>query len=181
MVAFRIRTAALAAVATIGLSACVGPYGGLSAGYGSGYGAYGGYGYPGYGGGYGGYGYEPYWGWYDGFYYPGTGYYVYDRYRNPYPWDRYRDYWEPRRERATSSEQFRRQMEEHRAQSDQPNWSAFGQGPAQTQRVRQSGSRYNRVERSSDRSTRVDRSSSRSGKQSTSDFRRQQEANRNDN
>ena len=59
------------------------PYG--YGGYGSPYG-YGGYGSPyGYGGygspyGYGGYGgYSPYYGWHDGYYYPGTGYYVYDR------------------------------------------------------------------------------------------------------
>lgn len=70
-----------------------------------------GYGYSGvsvgagYGGGYapsyygGGYGYAPsYFGWYDNFYYPGTGVYVYDRYRRPYRWnDGQRAYWEGRR------------------------------------------------------------------------------------
>ena len=40
-------------------------------------------------GGYGGYGYgSPYYGWNDGFYYPGTGYYVYDRDRRPHRWTR---------------------------------------------------------------------------------------------
>lgn len=98
-----LRTAALALVAGIGLSGCAyGPYSGLGVGvgYGDGYG----YGDPYYGGyGYGaGYGYgDPYYGWYDGFYYPGTGYYVYDRYRRPYRWtDSQRRYWEVRRDRA---------------------------------------------------------------------------------
>lgn len=51
-------------------------YGGVAVGAGSGY--YGsGYGYdPYYGGGFGGY---PSYGWFDGYYYPGNGYYVYDR------------------------------------------------------------------------------------------------------
>jgi hypothetical protein len=89
------------------------PYGGVSVavGYGSGYGGYG-YDYGGYGYGSGGYcspyGYgsrygcvDPYWGWQGGFYYPGTGYYVYDRYRRPYRWnDRQRRYWSERRQRA---------------------------------------------------------------------------------
>jgi hypothetical protein len=115
MFAYPLRTAALAAAALIGLSACTTPYGygGVSVGnsygydpyyggygYGAGYPAYG-YGYPDYGYGYGyGSGYAPYWGWNDGFYYPGTGYYVYDRYRRPYRWtDAQRRYWEARRAR----------------------------------------------------------------------------------
>ncbi len=66
----------------------------VGAGYGGGYA-------PGYyGGGYGGYGYAPsYFGWYDDFYYPGTGVYVYDRYRRPYRWnDGQRAYWQGRRD-----------------------------------------------------------------------------------
>src|SRR5688500_13867862 len=86
MFAFPLRTAALTVAAAIGLSACATPYGygGVSVGSGYGYG---------YGGGYNDY-YDPYYsygyndprysrssyyGWNDGFYYPGTGYYVYDR------------------------------------------------------------------------------------------------------
>ncbi len=41
---------------------------------------------------------NPYYGWYDGFYYPGTGYYVYDRQGSRHRWsDRHRRYWEARR------------------------------------------------------------------------------------
>ena len=41
---------------------------------------------------------SPYYGWYDGYYYPGTGYYVYDRSGSRHRWnDRYRRYWEARR------------------------------------------------------------------------------------
>ena len=194
MYAFRIRTAALTVGAAIGLAACTTPYGYGGVGVGGGYGSYG---YDGYGSGYpaGAYGYgsgyQPYWGWYDGYYYPGSGYYVYDRYRRPYPWDNYRDYWEGRRDNAMSSKEFRRQMEAHR---DQQNWSGFDQGPTQVQRVR-SGDRSTRVERNnrgqrverSNRSQRVERSSNRSErsttrsdssssrKQSASEFRRSME------
>jgi len=77
--------------AAMGLSACADDYGygGLSAGYG-GY-----YGDPYYAGGFGGpaLGY----GWYNDYYYPGTGYYVYDRNRRPYRWsDGQRRYWSGR-------------------------------------------------------------------------------------
>ncbi len=90
----RARFLTLIAAAGLSLGGCA--YGGLGlgAGYGDPYG-YGGYGYgsPYYGYGYGSpYGYggfgSPYgyygspFGWYDGYYYPGTGYYVYDRDRN---------------------------------------------------------------------------------------------------
>lgn len=177
MSAFQIRTAALTVAAAIGLSACMSPYGygGVGVGYGGGY--YDGYGYPGYG--YSGYGYQPYWGWHDGYYYPGSGYYVYDRYRRPFPWDRYRDYWEKRRNNAMSSSEFRRQMESRRDQLDQQNWSGFEAGPSQVQRVRSNDSRSQRIERS--RVQRVERSGSsrgersRSGRQSSEEFRRSME------
>jgi hypothetical protein len=187
MFALRARTAALTVAASVGLAACATPYGygGVGVGYGSGYDGYGGYGYP--AGAYG-YGYEPYWGWYDDYYYPGTGYYVYDRYRRPYPWnDDHRRHWEGRRDHAMSTEEFRRRMETHR---DEQNWSGFEQGPTQVQRaqrVRQGDRAVTRVERSNrsqrvERSTnRTERSSSRSeksnsrGKQNSSDFRRSME------
>ena len=140
MFAYPLRTAALAAAALVGLSACT-PYGysGVSVGVGNaGYydPYYDGYGYGGYsryGSGYG-YGYQPYYGWYDGFYYPGTGYYIYDIYRRPIRWsDRHRRYWEQRRERSLLSG-FRQAA---------TNWSDFDRGPAgattsgtTTQRVR---------------------------------------------
>lgn len=86
-------TTALAIAAGLGLSGCVEDgYGyGLSTGYGGGY--YGDYYGDFYDGSYG----MPYYGWSDGYYYPGSGYYVYDRDRRPHRWtDRQRDYWEKR-------------------------------------------------------------------------------------
>jgi hypothetical protein len=79
-----------------------GGYGGISVGYSSA-GYYPGYGVPGYydpwyGGGWGHFGSYPYWGWYDDFYYPGSGVYVYDRWRRPHHWnDNHRRYWSERR------------------------------------------------------------------------------------
>ena len=75
----------------------------VSVSIGTGYGGYG-YGSPYYGGYgygspyYGGYGYSsPYYGWYNNYYYPGTGYYVYDRYRRPYSMTTtQRQYWSSR-------------------------------------------------------------------------------------
>ena len=81
--------------ASFGLSACsdygYGGYGysrvGVSVGYGNRY-------YDPY---YSYYQSNPYWGWYNGYYYPGTGIYVYDRYRRPYSWGPYSSYWIQRR------------------------------------------------------------------------------------
>ncbi|MDF0541108.1 peptidase [Sphingobium sp. H39-3-25] len=82
---------------TLGLGGCAYDdgygYGGVDIGYGSAYG-------PGY---YGpaGYGYGGYGGWYDDYYYPGSGYYVYDRGGSRHRWnDRQRGYWEARRREA---------------------------------------------------------------------------------
>lgn len=87
----RLRTAALAVVATLTLSACYDDgygYGGLSVGYGS----------PGYYGSYYDYGYPSYYGWYDGFYYPGSGYWIYDQRGYRHRWnDHHRRYWEGQR------------------------------------------------------------------------------------
>lgn len=89
----RLAIAGMALAAAAGLSACTDGYGYGGVGYASD-GYYGGYDDP-YGYGYGdpyGYGYGPgfggasYFGWYGGFYYPGTGIYVYDRYRRPFRW-----------------------------------------------------------------------------------------------
>jgi hypothetical protein len=113
MFAYPLRAAALAAAAALGLSACTSPYGysGVSMGVGNAgyydpyYGGYGydagysGYGYPGYG-----FAYAPYWGWNDDFYYPGTGYYVYDRHHHKHHWtDAQRRYWQARRDRAVAT------------------------------------------------------------------------------
>jgi hypothetical protein len=170
MYAYRLRIAALAAVAAAGLAACTTPfgYGGVSVGngyygsnygygadygygYGGGYPSYGyGAGYPGYGYGYNagypgyGLGYAPYWGWYDNFYYPGTGYYVYDAYRKPHRWtDAQRRYWRERLERARAS-----------SGSSQPvvireNWNDFPRNRPAT--------RPTRVNRKDDQTVRIDR------------------------
>jgi hypothetical protein len=88
-----ILAAALAATAAVGLSGCATDgygYSGVSLGYGSG-GYYG----------------DPYWGWYDDFYYPGAGYYIYDRGGVRHRWnDRQRAYWEGRRGNRASRENW---------------------------------------------------------------------------
>jgi hypothetical protein len=151
----RISTLILAAGSALALGGCA--YGGLGVGlgygdpyYGAGYGYgspyYGGYGYgsPYYGAGYGygspyygigygaGYG-SPYYGWYDNYYYPGTGYYVYDVNRRPYPMTTtQRQYWSTRspalRTNTTTT-----------TQTVRPNWAAFNnrqQIRAESQTVR---------------------------------------------
>jgi hypothetical protein len=91
MYASRIRAAGLAIAASLGLSACMSPYGysGVGVGIGSG-GYYGDYGYGDYGYGgypYGSYGYGyPSYGWYDDFYSPGSGYYFYSRDGHRHRW-----------------------------------------------------------------------------------------------
>lgn len=90
----RLLGAGLLVAATLGLGACSTydsrGYSGVSVGVN--------YGSPYYGSRYdrGGY-----YGWYDDFYYPGTGYYIYDRRGTRHRWsDRYRDYWMARRIRG---------------------------------------------------------------------------------
>jgi len=62
---------------------------GYGTGYGWGSGYYGDYGY---------YGSRPSYGWYDGYYYPGNGYYVYDRRGTRQRWSNdHRDHWQGRR------------------------------------------------------------------------------------
>lgn len=115
-----------------------GGYGGGYGSYGGGYGGYGGY--AGYGGGYGGYGGgygSPYWGWNDGFYYPGSGHYIYDRYRNRQVWtDAQRRYWTQRLQQAQSN----------RGVTKMPNtrlnreiWNDFNRPPTGTTTVTNQG------------------------------------------
>jgi hypothetical protein len=94
MVLGRKTWAAAMLAGLMALGGCTDGYGYSGVSVGAGYGGYA----PGYYGG-GGYGYAPsYFGWYDNFYYPGTGAFVYDRYRRAYPWnDGQRAYWEGRR------------------------------------------------------------------------------------
>lgn len=112
----RIVMAAALGAAGLALGGCADRYG---YGGGVGYGAYYGDGYYGDVGpagyyepyGYGGYGF----GWYGGFYYPGTGFYVYDRNRRPYRWtEGQRRYWQARP--GYGNPQVR------------DNWQAFGRG-----------------------------------------------------
>ena len=104
-----IRAAVLLLAGSFGLAACNDGYGygGMSVGYGAaGYcdprwddcyynSGYDRYGYGGYG--YGG-AYDPWWGWYGDYYYPGVGFYIYDRGGRRHRWDdNTRRYWEGRR------------------------------------------------------------------------------------
>ena len=88
----RIGMALLAATAAFAVSGCMTGdygYGGVSLGYNSGYYA------------------SPYWGWYDNYYYPGTGYYIYDRGGGRHHWnDSQRRYWESRRGSRQASENW---------------------------------------------------------------------------
>jgi hypothetical protein len=117
----RARLAILIAAAGLSVGGCA--YNGLGVGlgygdpYGYGYGPYSGYGaydpYFDYTYGRPGYGYSMPYGWYGGYYYPGTGYYVYDQYRNPFYWtDIQRRHWE---------------SQPHHSSWTRANWSAFAQ------------------------------------------------------
>ncbi len=97
MLGSRIKTAVLLAAAAIGLGGCTGydsgyGYGGVNVGYASdGY----------YGGRYGS-------GWYNDYYYPGSGYYVYDRGGRSYRWNGAQQrYWEGRRYNLRDREDVR--------------------------------------------------------------------------
>jgi hypothetical protein len=94
----RIRTALFAASAALVLSGCATDNFGYGGRMGMGYG-------PGVFAG------DPYWGWHDNFFYPGTGYYVYDRGGARHRWsNNHRRYWEARRG----------------GRSVQPNWQGYG-------------------------------------------------------
>ncbi|MDB5693328.1 MAG: hypothetical protein JWO81_2391 [Alphaproteobacteria bacterium] len=104
----RLRKILLIAAAAAGLSACSEGYGygGMSASYGPAGGycdpyrgdCYGGYGYDDGYGGYGGYYGDPWYGWYGDYYYPGSGFFVFDRFGRSHRWsDNDRRYWEGRR------------------------------------------------------------------------------------
>lgn len=106
----KLLIAAAALVSAGGLSACVddgyGYGGGVSVGYAaSSWDPY-----------YGGYSADPYWGWYNDYYYPGTGYYVYDRQNIRHRWnDQQRGYWQGRTQRWQND---RREM--------RPMWRDYG-------------------------------------------------------
>jgi hypothetical protein len=114
----RIIPALFAASAALALAGCVTDgygYGGVDVGYG------GGYGYSG----------SPYYGWYDDYYYPGTGYYVYDRGGARHRWsDGHRAYWEGRRGNNRPRDNWSGFRRDGDANGDrrQPAWR--GQGDA---------------------------------------------------
>lgn len=110
---------AFAIGAAVAVSGCNDGYGydGVAVGYGAGYydPDYGGYAAPYYGYPAGGLGY---YGWYGGFYYPGSGGYVYDRYRRPFRWNGdQRRYWQGRFNSYRGGSGLR------------PGGSGFGRGP----------------------------------------------------
>ena len=149
---------AIIAFAALGLAGCSSYY---DDGYGYGYNrvavSYGNY-------------HRPYYGWYDNYYYPGTGYYVYDRYRTPYRGtDAQRRYWTLRRERA-----LRLATEKGIVYRD--NWEAFDltRSIVRTNRAERGISKPARVEQTS-RSTSVERGVNRV-ERSTAKAQRRSEA-----
>ena len=110
----RVLLAGAALIATLGLSACADDgygYGGIGAGYGPAY-----YGDPLYDGGY--------YGWYGDSYYPGSGYYVYDRDHNQRQWNHHeRRYWHERGRGYTG------------AHAPNPMWDRFQNRPPAGARV----------------------------------------------
>ncbi len=146
-----ITTGVVAVLSAIALSGCMND-GYSRVGMSVGSGGYGGYGHPYYSG-YGGYGY----GWHDGYYYPGTGYYVYDRKGKRHRWNtRQRDYWanrghdrryvqdRDRRDRDRYDRQRWREREMERVRdrrAERPNWTP--------DRDRDRGERMRRSERGS--------------------------------
>jgi len=118
----------------------------VGVGYGSGY-----YGSPYYGGyGYGwpyngGYGYGSPYGWYNNFYYPGTGSYVYDTYRQPHVMTTtQRQYWATRTPTV-------RTARGSTTRSARPNWSAFNRQAIEQHRSANQAAREAREEARQDR------------------------------
>jgi hypothetical protein len=157
---FPARNVAIALASAVTLGGCAsyyggyggnGGYGGLSVGIGSGY-------YDPYYSNLGYYGGSPYWGWYDNYYYPGTGYYVYDRYRQPYRWTGAQQaYWTQRRAALGTTA--------IRSTSIRPNWSGFTRPRTTTATTRTQISRPDRQERLQ---TRMERRQSKAPSISTS-------------
>lgn len=105
MLSHRIRAAVLVASASLGLAACS-TYDGYGYGYGSGY----------YRGGYALSDGGPFYGWYDNYYYPGSGYYIYDRRGNRRAMNQQqRSYWLNRARTPQDRAQIRRNYRDFRA------------------------------------------------------------------
>ena len=155
----------LAAGATLGgCSSYYGGYGGYGgrSGVSIGIGTGGGYYDPYYGGAY--YGGSPYWGWNDGFYYPGTGYYVYDRYRQPHRWTAAQQrYWTERRAAidttaTTTTSTTATTTTSTTSTKVRPNWSGFSRPRTTTTATVTRPDRQERIQARSER-----RQSSKSG------------------
>ena len=124
MLSRKILIAGLGLAAAVGLSACVD----------DGYGYGGGVGYvsDGYDPYYGGFNADPYWGWYGDYYYPGTGYYVYDRNRGRHRWNGgQQNYWRGRSQTWNNA---------HR--DVRPMWRDFGGARGGVQGGRGPGGRW---------------------------------------
>ncbi|WP_242182370.1 hypothetical protein [Sphingomonas sp. CARO-RG-8B-R24-01] len=117
----KLALAAAALTATVGLSACNEGYGysGVSVGYASaGWDPY-----------YGGYTGDPYWGWNNDYYYPGTGYYVYDRGNRRHRWnDQQRGYWQGRSQGWRGANREMRPMWRDYGMQGRPGRGGFGGG-----------------------------------------------------
>ena len=138
----RMYLAPLMAASALALGGCGyydSAYGGANYGYGyNDYGYYNPYSYSGYGYPYGGYSSLSY-GWYGNSYYPGSGLYVYDRYRRPSVMTSgQRSYWTSRQPRTVMT------TGTVRTRAVRQNWSGFNRGgavQAQRQATRQNRSR----------------------------------------
>lgn len=101
---------------------------------------------------------DPYWGWYDGYYYPGSGYYIWDRRGYRHRWnDHHQNYWHARRGHRSvgdnwSGYQYRRlgDYRPHRARSSATQ-------RYRDQRAEHRDHRRSQVERRYDRRSEVDR------------------------
>jgi hypothetical protein len=147
MITSRIALVGLIAAAGLGVSACAtdGYYGGAYGGY---YGDY--YDYD---GGYWGDGYygPSYYGWYGDYYYPGSGVYVYDRYRNRHRWnDHQRRYWQDRGHHWNGSrpgggnwDRFDHYPGRHQGDRNGGHWSGGHSGGGHWNGGQSSGSHWN--------------------------------------
>lgn len=105
----RALTAALAGLLALGGCSAYDDgygYGGVSLGYGSGY-------------------YDPWYygryGWYDGFYYPGSGYFIYDRHGQRHRWNNHhRRYWESRRHNQEGRHEWRDRDHDRDGRAERP-------------------------------------------------------------
>lgn len=140
MISRRLRLGLFAVTAALGLSACSTydgyGYGGSSYALGVGYGSY------------------PSYGWYDDYYYPGSGYYVFDRQGRRHSWnDNQRRYWMDRARTPQDRREVRQNYREFRAdrQGDRTRFQAERQANREALRSGQVTREQFRNERQSDR------------------------------